>query len=375
MTEIKIFAGAAMESNTRRQGWKRYFPLSLHGWLIYLVSMGLASLFCVLLRQVSTSDVHVPLIFILVVLLVSLLTEGYFYGLLAALSSVFTVNVAFTYPYMKMDFSAYGYPLTFLTMTAVGLAVSTLTTRVKAQEQLRRESEHEKLRANLMRAVSHDLRTPLTSISGAIGAVLEGGLEPGQQRELLEDARRDADWLCRMVENLLSVTRIESDSASALHKQEEALEEVLGAAVLAFRKRNPSVDVTVSVPEQALFVPMDAVLIQQVLQNLLDNAVLHGGTTTAVRISAQRESGQAAVCVEDNGEGIDRRQLDHLFDGGPRFSGTSSPDTARGLGIGLPVCRAIVEAHGGIICARNRPEGGAAFTFTLPTGETDYDDT
>jgi len=100
------------------------FPLSLSGWVIYLAAMGLASLVCVLLRRVSTSDVHVPLIFILVVLVVSLMTEGYFYGLLAALTSVFTVNVAFTYPYMKMDFSVYGYPLTFLTMAAVGLAVS-----------------------------------------------------------------------------------------------------------------------------------------------------------------------------------------------------------------------------------------------------------
>lgn len=363
-----------METNSRRQSWKRYFPLSLHGWLVYLISMGLASLFCVLLRQVSSSDVHVPLIFILVVLVVSLLTEGYFYGLLAALTSVFTVNVAFTYPYMKMDFSAYGYPLTFLTMAAVGLAVSTLTTRIKAQEQLRRESEHEKVRANLMRAVSHDLCTPLTSISGSISAVLESGLEPGQQRELLEDARQDADWLCRMVENLLSVTRIDADRAAALHKQEEALEEVLGAAVLAFRKRNPAVAVTVSAPEEPLFVPMDAVLIQQVLQNLLDNAVIHGGSTTAVRVSARREPGRAVICVEDNGCGVDRRQLEHLFDGVPRFSGALSPDTTRGLGIGLTVSRTIVEAHGGSIAAGNRPEGGAVFTFTLPMGETEHDD-
>ena len=362
-----------MDIHTNRPGWKRYFPLSLHGWLIYLVSMGLASVFCVLLRQVSSSDVHVPLIFILVVLVVSLLTDGYFYGLLAALTSVFTVNVAFTYPYMKMDFSAYGYPLTFLTMAAVGLAVSTLTARVKAQEQLRRESEREKVRANLMRAVSHDLRTPLTSISGSISAVLEGGLPPEQQRELLEDARQDADWLCRMMENLLSVTRIDADSAAALHKQEEALEEVLGAAVLAFRKRNPAVAVTVSVPETPLFVPMDAVLIQQVLQNLLDNAVTHGERTSAVRVSARQEGAEAVVCVEDNGVGIDRRRLEHLFDGTPHAAAAVSPDASRGLGIGLTASRTIVEAHGGHISARNRPEGGAAFTFTLPMGETDYD--
>ena len=362
-----------METKTRWQKLKSYFPLSLRGWIIYLSSMGLASLVCELLRQVSTSDVHVPLIFILVVLVVSLMTDGYFYGLLAALTSVFTVNVAFTYPYMKMDFSVYGYPLTFLTMAAVGLAVSALTARVKAQEQLRLESEREKVRANLMRAVSHDLRTPLTAISGSISAVLEGELDREQRCELLEGARQDADWLCRMVENLLSVTRIGTDSAAGLHKQVEALEEVLGAAVLAFRKRNGSVEVSVSVPEEPLFVPMDPVLIQQVLQNLMDNAVIHGGGTTAIRVTARQAGGFALVCVEDNGRGIDRRNLEHLFDGSLRAAGSLSPDTTRGLGIGLTVSRTIVESHGGSITARNRPEGGAAFTFTLPMGETEND--
>ena len=129
----------------------------------------------------------------------------------------------------------------------------------------------------------------------------EGGLEPEPQRELLEDARQDADWLCRMVENLLSVTRIGEGRAARLHKQEEALEEVLGAAVLAFRKRNPAIEVSVSVPEEPLFVPMDPVLIQQVLQNLMDNAVIHGGGTTAIRVTARQAGGFALVCVEDNG--------------------------------------------------------------------------
>ena len=363
-----------MKENARWLKVKNYFPLSLRGWLIYLGSMGVASLICVLLRQVNTSDVHVPLIFILAVLIVSLMTDGYFYGLLAALTSVFTVNVVFTYPYMKMDFSVYGYPLTFLTMTAVGVAVSTLTARVKAQEQLRLESEREKVRANLMRAVSHDLRTPLTSISGSISAVLEGELDAAQERELLEGARQDADWLCRMVENLLSVTRIGDDGPTSLHKQEEALEEVLGAAVQGFHKRHPEVAVSVSVPEDPLFVPMDPVLIQQVLQNLLDNAAIHGGHTTAVRVTARREPGQAVVCVEDDGRGIDKRQLEHLFDGSLQFADAASPDTTRSLGIGLTVSRTIVEAHGGHISARNRPEGGAAFTFTLPMGETENDD-
>ena len=121
--------------------WRSYIIFSLRGWLIWLLSMACASLTCVFLRTISTTDVHVPLIFVLAVLVVSLLTEGYFYGILAAVASVFMVNFAFTYPYAKLDFTIYGYPLTFLTMLTVGCAVSALMSRVKEQEELRMEAE------------------------------------------------------------------------------------------------------------------------------------------------------------------------------------------------------------------------------------------
>ena len=354
-----------------RQKLKTYAPLSLKGWLIYLLSMGIASLVCIMLQQVSTSDVHVPIIFVLVVLVVSLLTDGYFYGILAALTSVVAVNFAFTAPYMQIDFSPYGYPLTFMTMLAVGVAVSTLMTRVQEQDKLRLETEREILRANLLRGMSHDLRTPLTGISGSISAVLDHAeyLTEEQQRELLEGAKDDADWLCRMVENLLSVTRITDDAVGSLHTQEEALEEVIGAAVLSFRKRNPEISVEVSVPDTVLMAPMDPVLIQQVMQNLLDNAVIHGKTTTQIYVEAKAENGEAVVSVKDNGRGIDRSRLEHLFDGALPFSGQQqNSDQSRSLGIGLSVCRAIIRAHGGSISANNLPEGGACFIFTLPQG-------
>ena len=359
--------------------WKKlktYAPLSLKGWLVYFLSMGIASLVCIALQHVSTSDVHVPIIFVLMVLVVSLLTEGYFYGILAALTSVFAVNFAFTAPYMHVDFSPYGYPLTFMTMLAVGVAVSALMTRVQKQEKLRLETEREKLRANLLRSMSHDLRTPLTGISGSISAVLDNAdcLSAEQQRELLEGAKEDADWLCRMVENLLSVTRIVDDAVDTLHTQEEALEEVIGAAVLSFRKRNPDITVEVSVPETVLMAPMDPVLIQQVMQNLLDNAIIHGKTTTRIQVDAKAENGAAVVSVTDNGLGIERSRLEHLFDGALPFSGQQqNTDKSRSLGIGLSVCRAIIQAHGGSIFAANLPEGGACFTFTLPQGGS-YDE-
>ena len=353
---------------------KKYIATSFKGWLIFFATLGVASAICAMLMRTTTSDVHVPLIFVLAVLIISLSTDGYFYGFLAAFVSVIFVNYAFTYPYLKIDFTIYGYPLTFMTMLAVGFATSTLTARLKAQEKLRLEAEREKMRANLLRAISHDLRTPLTAISGSISTVLEGDdvLTPQQKNELLIDAKQDAEWLCRMVENLLSITRMNGADMGGIAKTDEILEEVLSEAVMTFRKRH-DVPVSVSVPDTLILLPMDAMLIEQVLINLMDNAVVHGGNVSQIKINAREEDGKAIVSVADNGRGIDAKMLPHLFDGSLQLSGNKSADTTRSMGIGLSVCKTIVAAHGGDIYAENLPEGGAMFTFTLPLGGTSYD--
>ena len=347
---------------------KKYFPVYKQGWITYISAMLLASLTLTLMQQISDSDQHVPLVFVLVALLVSLLTEGYFYGILTSVTGVFTANYTFTYPYAKMDFSLSGYPLTFITMLAVSMAVCTLATRLKRQEQLRRESEKEKMRANLLRAISHDLRTPLTAISGSISAVLEGQLSAEQGRELLEDARKDADWLYRMVENLLSITRITDDKSYSLSKRPEALEEVLGEAVIKFKKYSGDTRISVSVPDELLFVPMDAVLIEQVLINLMNNAVMHGEYTTLISVKAEKDGDSAAISVSDNGKGIAPGDIEHIFDANSKLSSNDTADRSRSLGIGLSVCKTIIEAHGGSITASNIPEGGACFRFILPLG-------
>lgn len=355
-------------------GNRSYFPLSRRGWISFFSVMLISYAFCYLLRNTTTSDTHVPLIFVMAVLIIALTTEGYFYGLLASLASVVMVNYAFTYPYNKLDYSIYGYPLTFFTMFSVSVVVSTMVTNVKNQERVRLETEKEKLRANLLRAVSHDLRTPLTAISGSISAVLDAGGISKEDAELLAGARDDAEWLHRMVENLLSVTRIDAGKSSHLHTEDELLEEVLSEAAANFKKRVSDIELKVNVPEEPLFVPMDAMLIEQVLLNLMDNAVVHGKTTTRISITAKKLEDSVAVSVQDNGCGIEKKSFDHLFDGSLQLLPQKGADSTRRMGIGLSVCKAIIQAHNGTLAAANVPEGGARISFILPVSKGDDTD-
>ena len=347
------------------------FPWS---WRDIAVAAGLllaAVCVCIPLRIADSSEGFAYPIFVLTVLLISRFTTGYLYGVLASVLGVICVNFIFTYPYLAFNLTITGYPLTFFTFLAVSLITSTLTTRLKLEERLRAENEKEQQRANLLRAVSHDIRTPLTSIVGSTSAVLENpGLTGEEQRTLLEGAREEAQWLIRVVENLLSITRIGEDQAH-IAKETEAAEEVVEEAVRKFRRRFPEVTVSVSVPEELLMVPMDPILIEQVLANLLENAVLHGETTDHVGLCLEREGDWARFTLRDNGRGIPEKALPAIFDAALRPAEAADGSGKRNMGLGLSVCRAIVGAHGGDIEARNWAEG-AEFSFRLPieTGGT-----
>lgn len=311
---------------------------------------------------------NAQMLFLLAVLLISRVTDGYFWGILSAIISVPLVNYMFTYPYFVFNLSISGYLLAFITMLTVSVFVSVLTTRLKQQEQMRLEAEKEKLRANLLRAVSHDLRTPLTSIVGATGAILDNTLPLEKQREILQDVNADAQWLLRMIENLLAITRIRGD-AMPLHMETEVVEDVLGEAAIKFYKHFPDIPVDMDLCDDILLADMDAMLIGQVTLNLLENAVYHGGSTSRVRISTAAQGDFVQITVSDDGAGIPREKLPHLFDGMPDSTAEHSADAQKHMGIGLSVCKSIVNAHGGTMSACNSKTGGASFTFTLPRRE------
>ncbi len=339
----------------------------------WAVTAGLLLLGCALsgaLLALDHTGGFVSMIFVLVVVLVARLTDGYAYGAAASFVGVVCVNYIFTYPYWEFNFTISGYPLTFFTMLSVSLIVSALTSQIKRQEQLRVETDRETMRANLLRAVSHDLRTPLTSIVGSASAILENDalLPPQQKTALLRNVRSEAQWLIRMVENLLSITRM-GDGTARLSKELEAAEEVLSSVAGKFQQRFPGIQLTLTAPREALFVPMDAILIEQVLMNLLENAAAHG-QSSAILLSAERQSAGAVFTVRDNGLGIPEEILPEIFS--PALpSKLHAGDDRRNMGIGLSVCSSIVKAHGGSMSACNVREGGAMFRFTLPMEESE----
>ena len=339
------------------------FKRLLRNWLILIASLGIACLVCAMLHKVADSDFYVSLIFVLAVTVISLLTDGYFYGIIASVLSVIGTNYAFTYPYMKLNFSIYDYPITFITMLAVSLVISTLTTSAKESERIRHEAQQAQLRSNLLRAVSHDLRTPLTSIIGSISTVMDEGehLSLEEQRLLLGDAKADAEWLVRMVENLLSITRMSDKEQVCITRSPELVEEIIGECCANFKKRNPDIALDIRIPQEPVVVSVDALLIEQVLMNILDNSVHHGEKVTTIGINVEVVGKTAVVSVSDDGVGIDSEILPDLFKGQLLPS-----DQNKFRGIGLAFCNAIIDAHGASISADNLPKGGAVFKFTLP---------
>jgi two-component system sensor histidine kinase KdpD len=255
-------------------------------------------------------------------------------------------------------------------MLIVSTMTGALTTRLKQQEKLKAEAETERMRSNLLRAVSHDLRTPLTSIYGSCAAILEnyGSISDDRKVALLQDIQTDSQWLNRMVENLLSVTRVDAGSVR-LSKHSAVLEELIDALLVKFRKHYPTQQVQVEIPEEFVSIPMDPVLIEQVLMNLLENAVFHAHGMRNLWLRVELKNKKAIFFVEDDGCGIPQERMAHLFTG--LLDSEAPADSARSnMGIGLSVCRTIIKAHGSELKATNRPEGGAAFRFALEMEET-----
>ena len=226
------------------------------------------------------------------------------------------------------------------------------------------------MRSNLLRAVSHDLRTPLTGMIGASSTYLEAKdqLDDKAKDQLVMGIKEDANWLLNMVENLLSITRIQNDGSDTqphVKKVPEPLEEVVSEAIQRFHKRYPDSKLNVKIPDDFLMVPMDPTLIEQVIMNLLENAWVHSGSDGPIELDIRQKEKDVIFYIRDQGKGIEPERIDQLFDG---CAGALDHESRKGMGIGLSICKSIVMAHQGEIHARNR-EVGAEFSFSLPLDE------
>ena len=344
---------------------------SVKDTFITIYMLVLATLFCLILEMIYKEGTYVSMVFLLAVFIISRMTEGYFYGIVGAITSVFFVNYVFTYPYMQLNFILAGYPLTFITMMIVAGVTSTMTSQLKESEQIKAEAKQEKMRGNLLRSVSHDLRTPLTAIIGSAEAAADSSVDEAKRLELIEGISKDAGWLLRMVENMLSITRLENAGAN-IKMQAELAEEIVSSAVLKFKKWHPGRELKVESPDELIMVSADPVLIEQVIINFLDNAVRHSGDTEEIILRVEMMNKEAAFQVLDRGIGISKETEKTLFTHGSKMSGEEG-DSHRGMGIGLSVCRTIIKAHEGRVFAGNRTGGGAIFMFTLPMIEVDYE--
>ena len=240
---------------------------------------------------------------------------------------------------------------------------------VREKEEAAILAQKEQLRANLLRAISHDLRTPLTSISGNASNFLSNGdkMDEATKRQLFTDIYDDSMWLINLVENLLSVSRLE-DSHLNLHFSSELLSDVVEEALHHINRKSVEYHITIQHQDELLLAKMDPKLIVQVLINLVDNAIKYTPAGSHIAIRTRPENGMAVISVADDGPGIPDEMKPRIFE--MFYSGAQRiADSRRSLGLGLSLCKSIVSAHGGTIMVADQEPHGTIFTFTLPMEE------
>lgn len=246
--------------------------------------------------------------------------------------------------------------------------------RLRAEKQaIEMETQRERLRSNLLRAISHDLRTPLTSISGNAGVLMEKSisLDEKKKQEIYSSIYDDSMWLVNLTENLLSITRIENGTMH-LQMSAELIDEVFHEAVSHVDRKAVEHEISIDLADDLLMAKMDVRLIVQVIINILNNAIKYTPEGSHIRLSAQKEDNMVCIRISDDGPGISDEAKQHLFD---MFytAGIGKADSRRGMGLGLSLCKSIVNAHGGTISVSDNLPHGAVFSFTLPLEEVNID--
>jgi two-component system, OmpR family, sensor histidine kinase KdpD len=281
-----------------------------------------------------------------------------------ALVSLLTFDFFFVPPVFTLRMDDTQYVVTGVALLVVGVVISTLAARARAATQADLLAREEQLRNSLLASLSHDLRTPLAVIAGSASSLRDerARLSQAEQDQLLETLYDEAQQVSLTVSDLLEMTRLHSGRVE-LDRQWYPAEELVGAAIERCRRQLANHRVQTRLDPQLPLLHVDGVLIEKVLVNLLENAVKYTPAATLVTIVGENAPGAIVIRVEDEGPGLPAGDEERIFD---KFYRAGREGAVTGSGLGLSICRAIAQMHGGSIKAANRPDGGAAFTMTLP---------
>lgn len=342
---------------------------------LFIIIMVIATAISTLLDFYGVHESNLIMIYILAVIIIAIFSNHYAYNIVSPFVVVILFNFFFTEPRLTLSTYDPQYPLTFLIMITISMIASTLTLRLKTQteisERILKEKQaveikahSENLRSNILKSISHDLRTPLTSINGCLETLIETkNLDKATRIQLLKDAQDDTNWMIRLIENILNISKIQ-DNRLFLKRQEETLDDIVSEAMKRINKMKEHRTIKVTLPKDVVTVDVDIHLITQVFINLLENAINHTEIDGTINVRIDNTSEYVLFAIEDDGPGIKALDQPHIFE----LFYTAKNDGARGIGLGLSICKAIVEAHKGKIDVEKSTLGGARFKFMLPIG-------
>ena len=345
-------------SDSRHPPLSSLFPFSLKDLKTTLFILAIAVGVCILLQRLDPSAGFAMPVFVLAVLLTSLLTTGYVWGLLSALLGVVAVNFFFTYPYWAFNLTITGYPLSFLTFLGVSVITSTLTTKTRQLDRLRMENEKIKMRADLLRSVSHDIRTPLTSILGYLQLLEDPGLTEGERREYLAVIAGRARTLQSLITSFYDLSRLEGGEY-LLQREKVDLYASLSGLLAAFYNdfTGRGFDMEVELAEGLPQVWADAGAVLRIFTNLIRNALEHGEGRMEIRL--YQEGGQVVSRFSNETHALTAEDVPHVFD---RFFTSDKMRTGRNTGLGLAIVKALA---GQMDCRAEAALEGDMFAITL----------
>lgn len=356
----------------RKKASKTYLNTIKDTSITILIFM-ICTAICYLLYYFKINDLNFLIIYVLGILLTAVFTKGLIYSTALSIISVFGYNFFFTVPRYTFHFTDSKYLVTFILMFLVGFGISLVTYQLKKRMMqvsnlniekmnLKNEADKELMKATLLRSMSHDLRTPLTTIKNGAEIIRDcSNIEETDKNEILSDIILKSEWTIRLIQNLMSLTHIDSTSLT-VKKTAEAIEEVIPQAIRNVNGVLKDRIIHYELPTEMLLVPMDATLIMQVIGNILNNAATYTAEDGNIWIQVWNTGKNAMFRISNDGAAIKEEDLSHIFEM-YYTSGDSKKEGSNGLG--LAICKLIVTAHGGQIEAR-QANNRAIFEFSLP---------